>query len=149
MKKLKLLLILIVILLIGGYFFYDKETQPVTVTTATSVPTPNAALVASVLTDYNAAEVAAHGQQGFPILFFNSSSCGVCSSALTDVEQNAVTIPAGVKIFKVDFDKEKALGEKYGVTTAHTWVQIDSAGVSVQKWTGGGAEELVKKLMGT
>lgn len=45
-------------------------------------------------------------------------------------------IPDGLTILKADYDIEKDLKKKYGVTYQHTLVQVDKAGNIIKKWNG-------------
>lgn len=73
---------------------------------------------------------------GKALLFFHASWCPTCRALNSDIEKNAAAIPTGVTILKTDYDKEGELKKKYGVTTQHTLVQVDSEGNLVKKWTG-------------
>lgn len=88
----------------------------------------------------------AMAQKGRTVLFFHASWCPTCKSADADIIKNAAQIPAGVTILKTDYDKEVALKQKYGVTTQHTFVEVDSSGALIQKWLGGNFAGIVAKL---
>jgi thioredoxin 1 len=68
------------------------------------------------------------------VLFFNASWCPTCNEAVKSIESTGV--PQGVAIVSVDFDSSQDLKQKYGVTQQHTYVQIDSNGKEVQKFSG-------------
>ncbi|MET3141645.1 UNVERIFIED_ORG: thiol-disulfide isomerase/thioredoxin [Arthrobacter sp. UYEF2] len=69
------------------------------------------------------------------ILFFHATWCSTCKLLASDIEANAASIPAGVKILKVDYDSETALKQKYGVTLQHTLVQVKPDGSQIAKWS--------------
>ncbi len=51
-------------------------------------------------------------------------------------------------IVSVDFDSETDLKRQYGVTLQHTFVQIDSDGNEVAKWSGSlTAQEIAEKAI--
>ncbi len=91
-------------------------------------------------------EALAMAQKGKTVLFFYASWCPTCRTADADIVKNVATIPAGATILKVDYDKEVALKQKYGVTSQHTFVEIDSTGALVEKWSGGNLAGIVAKL---
>lgn len=76
------------------------------------------------------------------VLFFWASWCPNCRTANEDLSANAATLPKGVKVFKVDYDKEAALKRQYAITYQHTFVLVDGAGKALKTWTGGGVKEI-------
>lgn len=73
---------------------------------------------------------------GTVVLFFHASWCPTCKATEENLNADAAAIPAGLAIVKVDFDNSDDLRQKYGVTTQHTFVQIDADGNELAKWTG-------------
>jgi thiol-disulfide isomerase/thioredoxin len=82
-------------------------------------------------------EKLAYAETGDVVLFFHASWCPSCRAVNKDIENNTDAIPSGVSILKLDYDKETELKQKYGVTTQHTFVQVDSQGTMIKKWSGG------------
>lgn len=82
------------------------------------------------------AEKIARAEKGDVVLFFHASWCPSCRSINSDIESNISSIPEGVSILKVDYDKETELKKKYGVTYQHTFVQVDKDGNLIKKWSG-------------
>lgn len=81
------------------------------------------------------------------ILFFHAKWCSSCKALDANINENLKDIPAGVTIFKTDYDDEKELKKKYGVTYQHTLVQVDKDGNMIKKWSGGNRlSDIVKKL---
>lgn len=76
-------------------------------------------------------------KEGDVILFFKASWCPTCRAVDVNIKQNLDNIPSGVTILELDYDKETALKQKYGVTSQHTFVQVDAEGNLVKKWSGG------------
>lgn len=68
------------------------------------------------------------------VVFFHASWCPICRAA--DSSFQATELPDGLVVLKADYDTETALRQKYGVTTQHTFVQVDSEGNLLKKWTG-------------
>ena len=80
------------------------------------------------------------------VYFFHAPWCPTCRATEKAIARDG--IPAGLTVVKVDFDSEDDLRRQYGVTTQHTFVQVDPSGAEVAKWTGseGGAEILAKTV---
>lgn len=83
-----------------------------------------------------APEKLARAEAGDVVLFFHASWCPSCRGLGSDIEANASSIPEGVTILKVDYDKEAELKKKYGVTYQHTLVQVGADGALIKKWSG-------------
>ena len=73
---------------------------------------------------------------GDVVLFFRASWCPTCRGLDADIRANLDKIPASVVILDVDYDTATALKQKYGVTYQHTFVQVDSNGNLIKKWSG-------------
>ncbi len=80
------------------------------------------------------------------VLFFHASWCPFCKSADKAFTEGADKIPSGVTILKTDYDSNSELKTKHGVTTQHTFVQIDKAGNQITKWVSGDIDNLIKNL---
>ena len=80
------------------------------------------------------------------VYFFHASWCPTCRAAEKVIVRDG--IPEGLTVVKVDYDSETDLRRRYGVTTQHTFVQVDPQGAELAKWTGseGGAEILAKTV---
>ena len=80
------------------------------------------------------------------VYFFHAPWCPTCRATEKAIARDG--IPAGLTLVKVDFDSEDDLRRQYGVTTQHTFVQVDPSGAELAKWTGseGGAEILAKTV---
>lgn len=57
------------------------------------------------------------------ILFFHAPWCSECRAFEKAIQSG--TVPAGVQILKVDYDKRQDLRQKYGVRTQSTFVKLD------------------------
>lgn len=84
---------------------------------------------------------AAKGSQR--VLFFHATWCPNCKGADADITKNLAKLPAGVTIFKTDYDKEAALKKQYGITYQHSFVLVDAQGKALKKWAGGGLKEIM------
>ena len=81
-------------------------------------------------------EEALAAADGDIILFFKATWCPTCRALDSSITANLGSIPAGVTILEVNYDTATALKMKYGVTTQHTLVQVDSSGNQIAKWGG-------------
>jgi thioredoxin-like negative regulator of GroEL len=80
------------------------------------------------------------------ILFFNATWCTTCQDANTDFEQRTAELPADVTLFRVNYDQETELKNRYGVTYQHTFVIVDQQAKPLKIWNGGGTEKLLQQL---
>jgi thioredoxin 1 len=80
------------------------------------------------------------------VYFFHASWCPTCRATEKAIDEDG--IPAGLTVVKVDFDSETDLRKTYGITQQHTFVQVDSDGEELAKWTGSisGADILAKTV---
>ncbi len=70
------------------------------------------------------------------VLFFAASWCSTCRRARANIEADLAGIPPGLVIVVVDYDSAQDLRRRYGVTVQHTFVQVDTAGEPLKKWSG-------------
>lgn len=93
--------------------------------------------------DYSSEAVAQ--MQGKPYaLFFHATWCPSCVSADKEIKANLGTLPDGTTILKVDYDSNKELRQKYGVTSQHTLVVINADGSVKEKIMGFDLEDIKK-----
>lgn len=83
---------------------------------------------------------------GKAVLFFHAKWCPFCKTADQAFSSRTQEIPAGVTVLKTDYDTEKELRTKYGVTYQHTFVQVDANGNQITKWNGGDIETLKSNI---
>lgn len=78
------------------------------------------------------------------VLFFHATWCPYCKAADKDFKANIGTdkFPKNLTLIKTDYDTQTELKKKYGVTSQHTFVQIDSTGNQITKWVSGETTEL-------
>lgn len=74
------------------------------------------------------------GEAENTVLFFHQESCGTCKTTEANLIESGV--PSDIKVLKVDFDSELDLRQQYGVTMKHTFVQVDTNGNMIKKWSG-------------
>ena len=81
------------------------------------------------------------------VLFFNAVWCSTCQQARDNIEASLGQIPKDLVIVVVDFDDSIELRKKYGVTVQHTFIEIDSSGEQLGKWSGSvTVDQIVKQL---
>lgn len=80
--------------------------------------------------DYSANKVASTA--GVKVLFFHAPWCPQCLALEADIK--TTDLPDGVTIFKVDYDSNQSLRQKYEVTIQTTLVSIDDDGKLVKKY---------------
>lgn len=81
------------------------------------------------------------------VYLFSASWCPVCQATDKALTDGSLMVPAKVTVVTVDYDDATDLKTKYGVTTQHTLVQIDSSGKKVAKWTATSTDSLFSGLM--
>ncbi len=108
----------------------DSTTASPSVTSEEVANKNNPSATAGTYTEYSASKLAA--TPGTKILFFHASWCPQCRQ----LEESIVTgtVPPGVTIFKVDYDTNQQLRQKYGVTIQTTLVKVDDQGNFVEKY---------------
>lgn len=78
------------------------------------------------------AEAAIASTPGTKILFFHAPWCPQCRDLEADIKNQQ--LPSDLTIFKVDYDTNQALRQKYGVTLQTTLVKVDDSGNLVEKY---------------
>lgn len=145
MKKPILIVAVVVGLLIAGSFAFllmqasednnSVEDSATTTTTETAPPVsstsaPAGQLVPGAYKDYDDEVVAS--TSGAKVLFFHAPWCPQCRQL--DGEIRKGTLPDNTTVFKVDYDTNQSLRQKYGVTLQTTLVKIDDQGNLVAKY---------------
>jgi thiol-disulfide isomerase/thioredoxin len=69
---------------------------------------------------------------GDKLLFFHAPWCPQCEELDADIQEAGV--PDGVTVFKVDYDSNQDLREKYGVTIQTTVVKVDDQGEAIESY---------------
>jgi thiol-disulfide isomerase/thioredoxin len=136
MKNNKIIMIVIGLLVIGGgVFMYQANTKK-------SVEYATTPVISENYKAYTQEELT-FAENGKVVLFFKATWCPSCRSLDKNIKENIGSIPENVKILEVDYDTNPDLKTKYGVTTQHTLVQVDSSGELIKKWSGGSTLESV------
>ena len=81
------------------------------------------------------------------VLFFKADWCPSCRVLDADLRESLSDIPEDVVVLELNYDTETELKKKYGVTTQHTMVQVDTSGEMIKKWSGGNRlEDLLSQI---
>jgi thiol-disulfide isomerase/thioredoxin len=155
MKNTPIIIGAIVLILGVGYLVTNNADEPTTVTeeavTETTSETEVVATEETTITEKSNDEVAttdsattapaapgiytiydadtiAQSDAEHILLFFHATWCPSCKALDADIVANAGSIPAGVEIYKVDYDTSTALKRQYGVTTQHSIIEITASG---------------------
>ena len=82
------------------------------------------------------------------VLFFHAAWCPVCKTANDELvdwyESEQIPLPT----YRVDYDTETELRQKYGVTVQHTFVLVDGSGDEMTTLTSPSSAELKRLLYG-
>ncbi|MEO6729104.1 MAG: thioredoxin family protein [Candidatus Dojkabacteria bacterium] len=70
------------------------------------------------------------------VIFFAAGWCPSCKQLDDNIKANLGNIPSNVNILKADYDLERELKVKYGVTLQHTLVEVDANGNLLKKIVG-------------
>lgn len=135
-KKILLAVTSIVILIIGAlaYVIFVPKTSPTnTVDSPPRAQTPakqsqpvepETAEKTGEYKPYDATAVAK--TNGTKLLFFHAPWCPQCRDIEASIEQEG--LPNDVTVFKVDYDSNQSLRQKYGITLQTTFVKVDAKG---------------------
>ena len=143
----------------GGWFIFSgsndsedapiaAQEQPVNETTSAPVNEADTTSVAGasdvteqargVYDEFSKEKLA--NASGDVVLFFHSEACSSCKATEKDLSERISDIPEDLTILQLDFNSETPedieLRKKYGVTTYHTFVQVDANGNEVKNWKG-------------
>ncbi len=137
------IVILVVVVAVAGVFGYKKwqsnKKAKQQFQIAQSNPTqsqekqPETVKRAGAYVAYDPA-LFSQASDGKVVLFFNAKWCGTCKQL--DKDLKATKLPDNLTIMNVDYDKNAVLRKKYSVPFEDTFVQVDAAGVMLNRWSG-------------
>jgi thiol-disulfide isomerase/thioredoxin len=81
------------------------------------------------------------------LLYFWAPWCSTCSALDDQLQETVERLPPQVQVLRVPYDDAKQLKQKYQITVQHTLVKLDESGEAIDKWVGGDADYLVKKVL--
>lgn len=136
MNKKTLAVVLVLFLLISAGIVY-LVTRPNKSTESVPAPQPpvstqpeESAIEKGKYVEYTEESFAQ--TKGTRLLFFYAPWCPQCRAL--DESIKATNLPAGVTIFKLDYDSTQSLRQKYGVTLQTTVVKVDVEGAGVKNY---------------
>jgi len=144
MKPFNILIIISLIIIFGGFVFFKNEFNNFATTKSRT-----SELRRDMLNylDYSDGALANAQRKGKSVLFFAATTwCQTCLELEKEIIERQAEIPEGVTILKVDYDNDKAMNQRYGVTSQHTLVVLDKNGQEVKRWLGGGFDTLLQQL---
>ena len=123
----------------------SESTNPADSMPSSSVDTTSAGAYIT-LADFQASQETY--SESKVVLFFTATWCSTCKKARSNLESDLSAIPSDLTIVLVDFDSESDLKRQYGITVQHTFVQIDTDGSELAKWSGSlTAQEIVENTI--
>lgn len=96
------------------------------------------------LADFNARPSSYASQK--LVYFFHAQWCSICRAIESDLKADTSIIPAGVTIIETDFDTERDLRTRFGVTNQYTFVQVDASGNEIKQWSATSAERALSQI---
>lgn len=99
---------------------------------AKTIDQPSSPAETGTGTYLNYSPEAVENTTGKRVLFFHAPWCPQCRSLEASIQSGA--IPSDVTIFKVDYDSNQKLRQKYGVTLQTTVVLLDDNGEEAKKF---------------
>jgi thiol-disulfide isomerase/thioredoxin len=85
-------------------------------------------------------------EDGQRVLFFHAAWCPSCQAADAELTEREAELPDDVVVYKVDYDTEMELKEKYAITYQHTFVLVDGESNELKKWNGGDIDEILENV---
>ncbi len=82
------------------------------------------------------------------VLFFHAGWCPTCRRADRAFRDSASDIPEDVVLFRVNYDTQRDLRQRYAITYQHSFVLVDGRGEIVRRWAGGDIDRLLSELQG-
>lgn len=81
------------------------------------------------------------------VYFFHASWCPICQSVDKEIVADPSRIPTDTVIIKTDYDSNTALRQQYGVTYQYTFVQLDTNGGLLKKWSATSYDKALAGIM--
>lgn len=131
-KKLVIVVVIVIAIAAGfGYLLMQDEASPPQTQMASepAIP-PSSPSQPGAYVDYQESLIAS--TPGAKVLFFHAPWCPQCRQLESEIK--AGPLPDNTTIFKVDYDTNQSLRQRYGVSLQTTLVQVDDQGNLVKKY---------------
>lgn len=130
-------IIVIIIFLVGTLFFKDGFNKFKSQTNASESSQTRILYDRINYKDYSENNLVSSKKTGRTILFFAATTwCSNCIALDKEIKAHLNELPKDVTILKVDYDNDKKMKAKYGVTMQTTLVLLDSNGREIKRWIG-------------
>jgi thiol-disulfide isomerase/thioredoxin len=103
---------------------------------------------AQVLSFTDEAALNALAAKGTTVVFFYAAWCPNCRATVTELNARWNEVRPGLTLVIADYDTEKALKAKFGITYQDTFVLLDAKGDGVKVWNSGGVNGLNANTQG-
>lgn len=145
MKPFNIFIVSIIVVIIGGFIFLKDSFK----TGSNPSSQDSQQLLADRISylDYSDNNQALSQKNGETVLFFAATTwCQTCSALDKEIKERLGDIPRGVTILKVDYDNDREMKARYGVTQQHTLVVLDQNGNETKRWIGGNFDLMLTEL---
>lgn len=158
-KNIVWIAVLIIVLAVGGLFLYQNSQKNLTTDDKMAKSEDSAMKKEDSMMENKDSRYLEYSKAVFDnssnrrrAFYFYANWCPTCRPLDTALKTNSNKIPEDVVIIRVNYNdsdtdsEEKNLAKKYAVTYQHTFVQIDSEGNEVAKWSGGQMDEVLANI---
>jgi len=139
-----LIIVFVLITTGGAYWAYKKYTTPQASSEIKTQQAQTSQADTSVVAttkragtyeQYDPAKLAL-AQDGKVVLFFNSKYSKTSKQLDAAFKDKSTKFPSNITILSIDYDKNYALRQQYGVPFEGTFVQVDANGNMINRWSG-------------
>ncbi len=97
--------------------------------------------------DYSEQNLAQAKKHGKTLLFFAATTwCSNCRAIEEEILKRNSEVPRDLTILKVDYDRERLMKTKYGVTMQTTLILLDEDGNETKRWIGTDFDNLLTNI---
>lgn len=144
MKPFNIFVVISFVLIVAGFIFFkdgfNKDKSSVAGQSELLMNTPG-------YLNYSDSRLVDSQKKGTSVLFFAATKwCQTCILLEKEILERSAEIPKDTTILKVDYDNDKVMNQKYGVTSQHTLVVLDKNGKELKRWIGGYFDTLLQEL---
>jgi len=147
MRSFNVFIIASLVLIVGGFVFFKDGFNGTQNTVTETSDSPELLMDVMSYTDYSSAALNNAELKGTSVLFFAATTwCQTCSELEKEIVERIDEVPRNMTILKVDYDNDKEMNARWGVTSQHTLVVLDENGQEVKRWIGGGFDTLLQQV---